>query len=138
MLILMGVLWTVYGLTLVLYPNAPPRFSEQGNPIPILSLFDLPGIGWLWGIAGVVAIAVALCRRYYAGHDAWGFNALLVPSTVWTLAYLWSDLLWIFTGHYGRSTSGSGATAWLIVCTFIVLLAGWPDPDDPAVHCKGG
>lgn len=137
LLIFMGGLWTVFGLTLILTPNAPHRFTQANSPAPILGLLDESAIGWLWIVAGCMALFTALFRMRRHGNDAWGFNALLAPAIVWSIGYIWSIALWATTGLYGRPTSASGATVWLIVCTFIMLLAGWPDPDDPAIRRDG-
>jgi hypothetical protein len=139
LLLLMGSMWIVYGLTLML-ASSPPRFTAANQPVPVLSLLDQPAIGWLWAVAGCISVFVSMFRMHADGHDAWGFNALFVPAAVWFLAYLWSIALWLASGEtYGRATSASGATAWLIVCTFVLLFAGWMDVDDPAYkHSEGG
>jgi hypothetical protein len=128
LLLMFGLLWTCYG-TAILFAELPPRFSEV--PFPILSVLDGTWTGILWAGFGLIAVVVSFARTHHKGKDYLGFNALLTPPFVWTLSYTWSAILWMTTDGFGKSTAGVSLIVWLIVCAFVMLVADWPDPDDP-------
>lgn len=135
LLILFGLLWIAFGVGVIVTPQ--PRFSGPGPEVPILHLLDMPISGALWIVAGILGVTAGLTRRRTRGHDAAGFNVLLAPVMLFLLGYLWSFATWVLTGESGKETAWVSAVVWLIVCAFILLVAGWPDPDDPAVHDNG-
>lgn len=137
LLLLFGSLWILYGLA-IFFIDQPPRFSATfSKPIPLLIVLDWHGAGALWVACGVTSVVTCFVRGYREGRDATGFNALLAPPFVWTLGYLWSLAAYFVTGgQYGRATALVPIVVWFIVCGFLLLCSGWPDPDDPARHIK--
>jgi hypothetical protein len=132
LLLMFGTMWIVFGVGVWFVPQA--RFSANGTNVPLLSLLDANEAGLIWAAAGSLAVAIAFVRKHRSGHDSEGFNALLAPPIIWLLGYIWSMVAWIATHEIGRSTAWVSAVVWLIVCVFIILIAGWPDPDDPAMR----
>jgi hypothetical protein len=130
MLFMLGVLWVLFGVGIAAVPMS--RFAGTGASTMLLAFLDEQFIGAVWIVAGIVAIITAFVRRRYRGHDAVGFNALLAPVVLWMIGYLWSFVTWVVTREDGRPASWIAVIVWLITCVFILLAAGWPDPDDPA------
>lgn len=130
-LLIFGALWVTIGVGALTVPPPVPRFSGTGHAVPILSLLDGPQAGWIWVGSGAGAIVTGLVRRRRHGRDAVGFNFLLGPPILWALAYVWSFFMWVTTGE-GRVSAWAASLVWVVFCAFIMLIAGWPDPDDPA------
>jgi hypothetical protein len=132
-----GMMWTCYGVALYCHPNSD-RFTSPSQPEPIY-VFDLlqnHWMGFLWSFCGLVAIGCGLLRSRRTVHprDGIGFNAILIPSILWSLLFLWSEIIYIFTGGvYGNSGAVFGFLVWALVTAFILIIAGWPDPTDPRV-----
>ena len=122
----------VFGVGVLVTPQ--PRFSGPGPEVPILHLLDLPISGAVWLVAGALSTVAGLARGYMHGHDAAGFNVLLAPVLLFLIGYIWSFGAWVITGESGRENAWVSSVVWVIVFAFILLVAGWPDPDDPAVH----
>lgn len=134
MLFMLGCLWVLFGVGIAAVPM--PRFAGAGASTLLLAILDEPFIGVVWIVAGIVSITTAFVRIRNRGHDAVGFNALLCPVVLWVVGYFWSFITWLVTRDDGRPSSWIAVIVWLITCTFILLAAGWPDPDDPAY--RGG
>jgi len=132
LLLMFGVLWVLLGIGVL--ASRQPRFSGPGPAVLVLTVLDDAATGWLWIAAGLASIIAGLVRRRMGGRDAVGFNFLLAPPLLWLLGYLWSFAVWAVTSASGRETAWVAAIVWVIMCAFILLIAGWPDPDDPAVR----
>jgi hypothetical protein len=92
-------------------------------------LLDSRWWGLMWLAAGFTALGVG-ARRTLRFGDGPGFVALLVPPAVWTIFYAASVAAFVATGgDFGNIRSVSGAMAWSIVWSVVLLVAGWPDPD---------
>lgn len=128
LLLLFGLLWICYGVAIVAV-DLPPRFSDVH--FPVLSMLDGFWAGLLWMLAGISAVVTAFARKSFKGKDSLGFNSLLIPPVVWVLGYSWSIVLWLCTEQYGKPSGWVALVVWLIVCAFVMLVADWPDPDDP-------
>lgn len=135
-LLLFGIVWLSYGIALLSIDDQPPRFTMRNHPVPVLSWLDHQYSGIVWVLGGALGILAALFRTHRHGRDAAGFNALLFPPFVWVLGYTWSTFGYIITGVYGRPTAVTGCLVWLIATSAILVVAGWPDPDDPAFNRK--
>jgi hypothetical protein len=136
-LVITGLIWLCYGFAVFAHPRSQ-RFSTPTQPEPIY-VFDLLQNHWMgvvWFLCGIVAIVCGLLRSRRTIHprDGIGFNAILVPSILWTLLYLWSQIIYWFTGGvYGNPGALFGFLVWALVTAFILIIAGWPDPTDPRV-----
>lgn len=130
-LILFGLIWIVFGLTIIFIPPAMPRFTAAVVPTSFGQVVERPGTGWLWIASGLVSWCSAIFRRYHQ-PDVVGFNALLLAPLMWVLFYAWSFIAAIVShGIYGLYRSVVGGIVWSIVLIAITVVAGWPDPDRP-------
>lgn len=137
-----GLVWILYGWTV--FHMSQRRFT--GPPIegPLLHVLDSPYMGFLWLIGGSLALINAPLRRRWHGRDVLGFIGLLTPPMAWLCAYTWSALNFVFPGGVsGSERAFSGMLLWYLVSIFVLIVAGWPDPDDPAItvplpHDNGG
>lgn len=134
LLLLFGVLWVLLGFGVLATPQ--PRFTGPGPAVLVLTVLDDAATGWLWIAAGLASITTGLMRRQMRGRDAIGFNLLLAPPMLWLIGFIWSFGVWLITDESGRASAGLGAIVWAIVCAWILLVAGWPDPDDPAYRAE--
>lgn len=135
-LILIGGLWMLIGFGFVVTPME--RFSRpgQGGPLQFMDTPPWPGLLWLAG--GLVSLLCGLLRRWRR-RDDWGFNGLIAPVSVWTLAYLFSAVSWWSSrGEYGRPTAWLGAVIFLGLGLLILRIADWPDPEDPHLPDRTG
>lgn len=134
LLMLGGLAWTLVGISLS--TQHVERFSAPGyQPDSALQWFDLPWVGWVWIGAGIVALITGLLRdrTVVSRHDAIGFNAWLTPPLVWFALNVWSGGTYLVTGGLdGNVTSAVGVVTWALISLVIVVVAGWPDPTDPA------
>jgi len=136
-LIITGLIWLLYGIAIFNRPNSD-RFSSPDHPEPIyvFNLLQNHWMGILWGVCGVIATFCGVLRSRRSVHprDGIGFNAILIPSIMWALLFLWSEIIYFFTGgDYGNSGAIFGFLVWALVTAFILIIAGWPDPTDPRV-----
>lgn len=123
--------WAIYNIPI-------ERFSRPG-PGGALEFMDTPWPGVMWMTGGILAIGNAVLRRRLHGRDVVGFLGLVTPPIVWWMAYLWSSALYLLTGpeHWaGNPRAAVGLITWTFSSLFVLLTAGWPDPDDPAIQPK--
>lgn len=135
LLLMFGLLWMSFGFGVLTVEQL--RFTSEPARAPLLSVLDHQQIGWVWIATGVVSLIAGLTRTRHGRSDILGFNALIVPAAVWFLGYVWSYLAWLMDGS-GRASAWVAAIVWLIVVVFVLLVAGWPDPDDPAFRDPKG
>ncbi|WP_329140859.1 hypothetical protein [Streptomyces sp. NBC_00670] len=88
-----GVSWICYGLSI----TVQPRYGTVRGISILLDLMCMTAWGWLWIIAGAVALAYALVRP---GRDLVGVAAAMAPPLLWSAAYAIS------------AASGRSAVAW--------------------------
>lgn len=134
-LLLTGVAWISVGIGIVAVPA--DRFTPAGPPDGPLQFMDSGHrwIGLVWILCGAVAIGAALVRRRIAGEDAYGFAALAVPASLFSIAYFWSFGLYLFEAFgggpaHGRANSIVGCVVFASAIVFILVTAAWPDPID--------
>lgn len=128
MLLLLGLAYTSIGFGFVLVPQE--RFSAPG-PGGLLQVLDSPWFGFLWVAGGLVACASGFARAR-TGHDAVGFNGLVVPAFVWAAFYAWSFLANVVSGgELGRPNTWIASVVYAALTAIVLFLARWPDPDDP-------
>lgn len=137
-LLYFGGLLALIGLGVLLQPQSrftPPPGSTDAPRVTPLTLLDHPMLGLLWIAAGLAAIVGSTLRKARGGSDAWAFNSLLAPPFLWFLGHVWSFVAWLMSGgDLGRATGWVSAVVWFSFSAFIILIAGWPDPDDPAIR----
>jgi len=140
LLLLSGLAWIGVGTNII--RNNMARFSQPGPDADlILQFMDSNWIGWLWVFAGAAALVVVIFRgtRWPKISDAIGYNAILTPPMIWTLAFLWSYVTYIMSnGEYGRSTSLYSLIVWSLITLFILVIAGWPEPTTRGEPPKNG
>jgi hypothetical protein len=134
LLLLGGLAWILVGVGLLNQPVE--RFSAPGYQADsLLQWFDRAWVGWVWIAAGVIALVTGGTRNraLVSRHDAVGFNAWLTPPLTWLALYVWSGGTYLFTrGADGNDNSAVGTVTWALICLVIIVVAGWPDPTDPA------
>jgi hypothetical protein len=127
-----GTVWLLLGWAIYAVPV--DRFSNPG-PGGALDALDDPRWGFMWIVGGILAILNAPLRRRWHGRDVPGFLGLTTPPVVWLIGYIWSAITYVVThGEYGNSRAGLGLVTWYLVSVFVLIVAGWPDPDDPAIY----
>ena len=106
-------------------------WGSMAGQRPRLNLGGVVGVvlnssawGWLWVVAGLVAVVAAFARR--TGDDGPGFVALQLPPVLWLLTYLASWVISWFT-DYGRATDVVVAAVWAAVIAAVYVVSGWPE-----------
>jgi hypothetical protein len=129
-----GFIWILIGWATLSIPVA--RFSSPGST-GLLHAMDSPLWGYLWIVGGTLAVIDAPLRKRRHGRDVIGFMGIVTPPLVWLAAFSWSAAAFVVThGHAGNGRSASGAAAYYAISVFVLIVAGWPDPDDPAIEPK--
>lgn len=129
-----GATWVIFGWAVYTIPIE--RFSRPG-PGGALEIMDTPYPGIMWVAFGALAFVAAFTRRRFRGGDAWGFVGLTTPPIVWLICYLWSAIAFFVTdGGAGNQRAGVGVLTWYFVSAFVLIVAGWPDPDDPTIRTR--
>lgn len=130
LLIISGLAWVGIGIDIGYMPNIN-RFSTPGaDPSAYLHAMDLPWTAYVWGLSGAAAVVIGLLGRRSPidRREIIGFNFILTPPLLWTLAYAWSLITYVLTnGAQGRLTSGIALIIYALVTLFILVIAGWPD-----------
>lgn len=129
-----GCTWIIFGWAIYTIPVE--RFSKPG-PGGALELMDTPWPGVMWAIGGALAVTNALFRRRWHGRDVLGFTGMVTPPVIWFMAYLWSAIAYTVTsGAAGNPRAGVGLLTWYLTSAFVLIIAGWPDPDDPMIQAR--
>lgn len=119
------------------------RFSRPGPGGPLEFMDDTPWPGIFWIICGVVAVTNGLIRRRIKNEDAPGYAALVMPPALWTVAYIWSSVSWVYTRlahwpyEYGRQTGFIGAGAFGMIALVLLIISHWRDDLDEAAPTRG-
>lgn len=137
-LILLGIVWTFFGVGVLLEP-VPPRPWVLAEYLPPYA----QAIGW-W-CAGVVAVWQGL-RRHRS--DELGHAALYVMPFIKLVSFALSWLLWVasatttwfgWTDHpIGYSGGWYAAAVWTFVTLMLRLVADWPNPSPVIPHPPAG
>ncbi|MFE2324579.1 hypothetical protein ACFXD5_11790 [Streptomyces sp. NPDC059385] len=108
-----GIVWILYGFGQLVTPQ-----PDQRGLTLALSVFPLVVWGWLWIVAGIIAMA---CAWAPPGRDAAGFIVLVLIALPWMVTYL---AAWI-TRDLPRGWVA--AAIWMLICIPIMVVAGWPE-----------
>jgi hypothetical protein len=131
-----GAVWLITGWAIL---AAPPlhRFSHPGG---IMEILDNPQWGLLWVVGGTLAIANGIFRRSAHGRDVVGFIGVVTPPALQLVFYILSAIAHIYStyinsthGESGNPRAGLGVLTWYLIWAFVLIVAGWPDPDDPDI-----
>jgi hypothetical protein len=109
-----GAVWALYGYAQVASPP-PDRRGLQ----PLIELAPLAAWGWLWMVAGVLAMVSAWLPT---GRDWAAFPALQLVVLPWMGCYL---VTWLM-GDYPRGWIA--AAVWGLISVPVWVVAGWPEP----------
>lgn len=137
LLFLGGMAWILAGLSMYAAPYE--RFSAPGYYPSVLEYFDQAWIGLVWVAAGTVAMTAGALhsRKRASTMDVVGFNAWLTPPLIFACLHFWSIVAWLWSGGTnGNVRSGFGLLIWFMISLVIVIVAGWPDPQDPAAVAR--
>jgi hypothetical protein len=134
-LVCFGVIYLVYGVAQ--WSRATSPFAALG---PTGHLLTRPPWAALWLACGLAATVCAVGRRRRGEVRAWvdalGYNALLLPPTVWVLGYVLSAVLYLATaGQVGSDRAWAALVIWMSVVVAVLVVSGWPEPPrdkDPA------
>jgi hypothetical protein len=131
-----GVVWVVYGYAIFTTPLDVMR-QQAGRSIPLTRLLAVHWSGTVWVVAGAIGIVVSLFRRRLHPHDAWGFNALLIPALIWSLLSAWSWVVYVTTdGILGNARGWVSAVVWAAMAVWVLITASWADPEHLRGHPK--
>lgn len=126
-LIVLGLIFALYGLGIALAPSK--RFRDLGSGWWEMTLNSRWWAG-MWLLCGSVAVLVGVlhaARRLTS--DALGWDALLIPVSLWSVLYAITLLLYLATlGALGDSRAWFGLLLWGALLFLVLVLAGWPDP----------
>lgn len=130
-----GIIWMITGWATLTIPVA--RFSNP-NEVGLLHTLDSPLWGWMWIAGGTLAALDAPLRKRRHGRDVLGFMGLVTPPVVWLTCYICSAIAYLATaGQSGNARSAFGMAAYYLISVVFLVIAGWPDPDDPAIDGVG-
>jgi hypothetical protein len=123
-----GVIYLVYGVAQWARETSP--FAALG---PAAELLTRPPWAALWLVCGFLACVCAGARRRRGvvrpRVDALGYNALLLPPTLWVLGYALSAVLYLATGaQVGTDRAWAALVIWLSVVVAVLVVSGWPEP----------
>lgn len=125
-----GVSWILLGWLIFTLPTR--RFSASGGPLEIL---DSRYWGLVWITGGVLCLINAPLRKRWKGRDVIGFMGLVTPPVVWLAGYLWSAGTYLLSGgEWGNDRAWTGIVFYYLISAFVLVTAGWPDPDDPTIE----
>jgi len=120
-LVVFGLTFALTGLRALLAPT-----EDEGRYI-LYTFLPVPLRLVLWFVPAGLALWAAFRGT---GRDAIGFSALVIPSSVVALSYVWS---WVgyLAGLTDWSLGWTGAGRWLLVLALVLIIAGWGEADDP-------
>jgi hypothetical protein len=120
-LIVFGLTFALTGLRAILTP------SEDEGRFILYTLLPVPLRVALWMVPAALAIWAAFRGT---GRDAIGFSALVVPSSIVALSYVWS---WVgyLVGLTDWPLGWTGAGRWLLVLALVLIIAGWKEAEEP-------
>lgn len=135
-LIILGVLWVLFGIGLLLRPETPiPYALHQHIPVGIRAA--------LWMLTGATAVGTGLRGRDV--DDSLGHVALWLMPALRLLGFGASWVLYVATSrlhaHVGYEDGWYRALAWLLVVIMLHLVAAWPNPSSripPPPHYDEG
>lgn len=136
-LLLLGVMWTVLGITFI--TNPVERFSKPGPGGTLDFLDGGPGIyifASMWIVGGATALITAFQRPVTCKDDV-GFNGIGLPPFLWGAGYWWSYFLFTATdGEYGRpNTQLAGILYWTFTLLIMFLARNLSDhPEGPCAQ----
>jgi hypothetical protein len=129
-----GLVWVGYGFAV--FTATPGEIAQRtGHPaLPVTQLLTIRWSGALWLVLGSVGIIVSTLRRRLHLHDAWGFNALLLPPLLWSLLSAWSYIAYLITGGgVGNQRGWVAFLVWAAMAVWVFITASWADPE----HLRG-
>lgn len=124
-LILFGIVFLIFGVTLLGHPTDAPQslpHIRQHTPLWIQEGISIP-----WSLAGCIALVTGLTRPK---HEWYGFTALYLMAGFWSSLYVIECLI----GGWPRAVAG--VLVWGLVVGVILLIAGWPDPDQGLIDAE--
>lgn len=126
-LAMFGTIYAALGVTISAWPT--PRFTELGT---VGTVLDSPWWGAMWLLAGLTAVGVASRSVITRSRDdGVGFVALLVPPALWTVFYAAAVVVRLTTPNVdGPPRSLTAVVVWSLAWSVVLLVSGWPDPDD--------
>lgn len=123
-----GLIWVAYGVAIGTDPATPFVLLNGFG-----SVLDSGLWAALWCGCGLAAAAGALRRPR---SDALGYNALLLPPAVWSLAYAWAGVLWLGSaGAMGSGRAWASAVIWSSAVVSVLIVAGWPEAPRDGGEC---
>lgn len=132
-LVLVGLGWIGVGIDV--WFNPTPRFTTPGQPPGgYLHFMDQGWPAIVWAVCGIVTASVGLVRgsKVMNEREVIGFNTALTPPLLWLFTYAWSIISFVVTGGAaGRASSFVAVIVYSIVAAFILVIAGWPEPQKP-------
>jgi len=121
-LVVFGLTFALTGLRALLAPT-----EDEGRYI-LYTFLPVALRLVLWFVPAALALWAAFRGT---GRDAVGFSALVIPSSVVALSYVWS---WVgyLAGLTDWPLGWTGAARWLLVLALILIVSGWKEAEPPA------
>ena len=122
-LVVFGLTFTLTGTRAILAPT-----EDEGRFI-LYTFLPVPLRAALWLVPAALALWAAFRGT---GRDAIGFSALVVPSSIVALSYVWS---WVgyLVGVTDWPLGWTGAGRWLLVLALILIVSGWKEAEPPSL-----
>lgn len=118
-LLITGIVWLAFGIGYVLEPGTQSRIKGFAWLPTWLNADEL---GWIWVIAGLIALTASVSGHQRPRWENAGFGALIVPPVLWVFVFGWATWL------------GEHPTGWisaLIYAAFATIIwhcSSWPNP----------
>ena len=118
-LVVFALTFTLTGLRALLAP------TEDDGRFILYTFLPVPLRLVLWFVPAGLALWAAFRGT---GRDAIGFAALVIPSSIVAVSYVWS---WVgyLVGLTTWSLGWTGAGRWLLVLALVLVISGWKEAE---------
>ena len=120
-LVVFALTFTLTGTRAILAPT-----EDEGRFI-LYTFLPVPLRAALWFVPAALALWAAFRGT---GRDAIGFSALVIPSSIVALSYVWSWVGYLL-GVTDWPLGWTGAGRWLLVLALILIVSGWKEAEPP-------
>lgn len=120
-LVAFSLVFAITGLAAIIEPA-----QDQGRFI-LYTMLPVPLRLVLWFVPAGVGLWAAFRGT---GRDALGFAALVAPSSIVAVSYVWSYICFL-AGLTNWSLGWTGAGRWLLILFLILIISGWKEAEEP-------
>jgi len=119
-LVTFSLAFALTGLAALLEPT-----QDEGRFI-LYAYLPVPLRLVMWFVPAALAMWAAFQGT---GRDAIGFSALMLPSLVVAISYVWSGVGYL-AGLTDWPLGWTGAGRWFLVLTLILIISGWKEAEE--------